>query len=393
MSKKIESLKQQYPELGLSWMDILVRMDKTKTKKYLPLICKLISKKFDSHHFENISHVLESRMIDIKDSGLSHSQLTVMALSLIHYDEEMFKIIASFQEYMERGLIENKDIQTYNTEEELNIAVSTAIIKMSSKELEKQIVKVHEDEKWLILKPLTFSASAKYGAGTKWCTTSTNSKQHFVRYWKKGQLIYIINKQNGIKYGMFHSLDPHDRELSFWNAADSRIDFLELEIDDYLLPIIKQITKFTKTNKELCDKKTIDAVYDECSPRSKTEMLMNEMVAETARDMMEPIQQPLPEPIADPVLDRITFTPGAYTPEWVPLITNTDGTEVITDPIVGIHVNHIPGIDIPVVSHLNNESVEEIRQIIQRRLQEDIHTRLGEITGLNLGFNREERAE
>jgi hypothetical protein len=353
MSKKIESLKQQYPELGLSWIDILVRMDKTKTKKYLPLICKLISKKFDSHHFENISHVLESRMIDIKDSGLSRSQLTVMALSLIHYDDEMFKNIASFQEYMERGLIENKDIQTYNTEEELNVAVSTAIIKMSSKELEKQIVKVHEDEKWLILKPLTFSASAKYGAGTKWCTTSTNSKQHFVRYWKKGQLIYIINKQNGIKYGMFHSLDPHDRELSFWNAADNRVDFLELEIDDYLLPIIKQMTKFTKTNKELCDKKTIDAVYDECDPRSKTQMLMDEMVAETARDMMvpPPIQQPLPEPIADSVLDRITFTPGEYTPEWVPLIT------------------------------------------VQQRLQEDIHTRLGEITGLNLGFNREERAE
>jgi hypothetical protein len=84
-------------------------------------------------------------------------------------------------------------------------------------------------------------------------------------------------------------------------------------------------------------------------------------------------------------LDQITWTPGEYTP----VITNT-GTEVITDPIVAVHINHIPGIDIPVVSagdlspHLNNDNTGRLQNVF---------TEVNRITGLNLGYNNEERAE
>ena len=389
MSKKIESLKQQYPELGVSWIDFLARIDKTKTKKYLPLICKIATELVGDEvaSKNDIKHVFETRGLPWElFNDLPLSTLRIGACILTNFPANVFPDLISFQEYMERGLIENKDVQTYKSHEDIKQAVSVAHLKATAKELEKQIIKVHEDETWLLIKPLTFEASARYGSGTKWCTTNKNN---FIRYWQKGQLVYILNKKNGVKQAMFHSLNKKEPELSFWNVTDRRIDFLELEIDDYLIPIIKQILKDNKTNEHLCNEKEADKVWDECNPNVKAKAALREILAQTAREMEQNglLQRPpLPEPIADPILDQITWTPGEYTP----VTTNTDGTEVITDPIVAVHVNHIPGIDIPVVSagdlssHLNNDNTGRLQNIF---------TEVNRITGLNLGYNNEERAE
>ncbi len=50
------------------------------------------------------------------------------------------------------------------------LQMSLADLKMVDKEMEKQIEKLFEDEQWLVLKPLSYLASKKYGASTKWCT-------------------------------------------------------------------------------------------------------------------------------------------------------------------------------------------------------------------------------
>ena len=54
--------------------------------------------------------------------------------------------------------------------------------------------KEYEDDKWVIVRPLTFASSVKYGASTRWCTTYQAEKQYFERYWRQGILIYFINK-------------------------------------------------------------------------------------------------------------------------------------------------------------------------------------------------------
>jgi hypothetical protein len=396
MSKKIESLKQQYPELGVSWIDFLARIDKTKTKKYLPLICKIATELVGDEvaSKNDIKHVFETRGLPWElFNDLPLSTLRIGACILTNFPVNVFPDLISFQEYMERGLIENKDVQTYKSHEDIKQAVSIAHLKATAKELEKQIIKVHEDEIWLFIKPLTFEASARYGSGTKWCTTN---KSNFIRYWQKGQLVYILNKKNGVKQAMFHSLNKKESELSFWNATDKRIDFLELEIDDYLVPIIKQILKDNKTNEQLCNEKEADKVWDECNPNVKVKAALREILAQTAREMEQNglLQRPplLGVTQTEEGLDQITWTPGEYTP----VTTNTDGTEVIngteviTDPIVTVHINHIPGIDIPVVSagdlspHLNNDNIGRLQNVF---------TEVNRITGLNLGYNNEERAE
>ena len=74
-------------------------------------------------------------------------------------------------EYMNNNQIENKDVTSYSSVEDLRSAITLASLKKISKELESQVIKEFEDDTWVCVRPLTFSSSAKYGSGTKWCTT------------------------------------------------------------------------------------------------------------------------------------------------------------------------------------------------------------------------------
>ena len=66
--------------------------------------------------------------------------------------------------------------------QELELQMSLADLKMVDKEMEKQIEKLFEDEQWLVLKPLSYLASKKYGASTKWCTASDKEPDYYYRY-------------------------------------------------------------------------------------------------------------------------------------------------------------------------------------------------------------------
>ena len=67
------------------------------------------------------------------------------------------------------------------------------------KELSKQTHKLYEDNEWLVIKPMSYQASLKYGASTKWCTVSNDSSEYYFKYSKRGILIYSINKKQVIK--------------------------------------------------------------------------------------------------------------------------------------------------------------------------------------------------
>lgn len=315
---KIDSLRQQYPELGISLMDILVRMDNSKTNKYLPLLCKLFSKKYRRNTFSlidetEIAHQLTDKK-GIKLNGLSIEQQYAIYCMLDIIPSDNFTSFKEFQEYMERGLIENKDVLTYSTLEEVQQAISIAVLKESAKDLENQVDKVYEDAEWLIVRPLTFEASSKYGAGTKWCTTQKNDKQYFTRYWSRGVLAYIINKQTGLKYGMFKEKSLYeDGELSFWDAPDNRVDFLMMDIGDQLLPIIKQLIKSDKTNEQLCSNELIETVWEECNPKEWAERKL--------KKMMHEMSKPIPMDTRTPIEEEIVIREGR---EFITINTTHD---------------------------------------------------------------------
>ena len=290
---KITEIKKQYPELNISIIDLFLKMDSTKTNKYLPLMCKLLSSRFQVNKLWNkrdeeseMNHIKERvSIMGLNYDGMSNNELYSYYCLADYFNHEDMKLLSSFQKYNERGLIQNKDVTSYQNFEQIMASVGLASLKEDEKELRSQIIREHDDETWLALRPLTFGASSKYGAATKWCTTYQNDKQYFERYWKRGILVYFINKITGLKFAVFKALDG-DKELSFWNAADQRVDFLELDIDDYMFPIIKQILKSEETNRDLSSTKIRTQVRQECG-RSMEKSLVQEDRYEVERPMME----------------------------------------------------------------------------------------------------------
>lgn len=269
---RIDELKKQYPELTLSVFDMMVRMDTSKTYKYIPLMCKIFAKKFDPKevwHRDDIAPGvldLQASLINrgISTDGLTNSQMFYLQNYIAeHFVNDTFQTFKAFMEYMDKGMIEKTDVTSYKNLDEVRGALTLASMKELSKELEKQIIKEYEDEKWLILRPLTFSASAKYGSSTRWCTTYQKEKNYFEKYWRRGILVYFINKETGYKFAGYKGLND-DNEFSFWSAEDIRVDYLDLETDDYLFPIVRKIFKSNATNKNLCSDEIQEQVHTEC---------------------------------------------------------------------------------------------------------------------------------
>jgi hypothetical protein len=170
--------------------------------------------------------------------------------------------ITSFTKFAslnERKLIENNDVTSYSSWGDIEQAVSLAEIKLIDKETAKQIKKIYEDDEWLSLRPLSLEASMKYGANTKWCTT-TESGQYYARYSARGILIYNINKKTGYKVACFKNLNPeYDNEFSWWDVTDKRIEALDSEAPSAVLEAVRNEIKNTSVaNKLLMTKAEAD---------------------------------------------------------------------------------------------------------------------------------------
>ena len=293
---RIDEIKKQYPELNVSFLDIITNLDTSKTYKYTPLFCKLFAKRLNLKHNsigENLNDVklrYESTLINkgISTIDLTDNELFVYGMMTVYFPSEIFFTLKEFMYFMEKNQIENNDVTSYSTIDEMRSAITLASMKELTKELEGQVIKEYEDETWVAVRPLTFDASAKYGTGTRWCTTYQAEKNYFERYWRGGILCYFINKKTGYKFAGYRSLP--DREMSFWNASDMRVDYLDLEIDDYMFTNIRKIFSSEFTNKNLCSDEIQEQVHKECIDQygkvESVEVLM-EQPAEP-----EPIEEP-----------------------------------------------------------------------------------------------------
>jgi len=267
---RIKELKEKYPHLNVSFFDIMTRLDISKSNKYLPLICKIFSKRFDviqQHGLEseNSTRELNQRLssLGINVTDLTPNQIYVITHLIDYFNNDSLNSITQFMELMEKGLIEQNDVSKYEDLDSLRGAITLAAMKEWRKDLEGEVIKEYEDDKWVVLRPLTFAASAKYGATTRWCTTYSKEKQYFEKYWRKGILVYFINKISGYKFAGYKALDG-ENELSFWNQEDQRVDYLLLDVDDYLFPITRKIFSSQETNKNLCSPEIQDQVHNEC---------------------------------------------------------------------------------------------------------------------------------
>jgi hypothetical protein len=217
---RIDELKKQNPELDISLLDIIVSVDPTKTYKYAQFLIKTIK-----------SIINPNEIVKVISEGM--------------FGEDRIKLLNQFEEHCKANRIKNSDISSYKNWEEINVSVKSADEILKQKELEKQVVKLHEDDEWLIVIPQTFEASKTYGSNTKWCTTQLT---HWNSYFPNYKLIYIINKVANKKYAISRKYDD-DAKIQAWLSDDKETSPMMVPLPDNLMLIV--ITEVRKQKGEL----------------------------------------------------------------------------------------------------------------------------------------------
>ena len=138
-------------------------------------------------------------------------------------DEQLKSIFDRFNKQQSRLTI--KDIFKYGSLKDLNSELETK----SGKEVEKSI-KTSEanilvnNEKMMIVEPLTMAASLKYGANTKWCTTWSDPEENrFNNYFGDYTLVYFIDKIHNTKYAIAY--DKNNQKDT--EAFDEKNEFIK----------------------------------------------------------------------------------------------------------------------------------------------------------------------
>ena len=172
-------------------------------------------------------------------------------------------LIKDFDRYQSQ--FPKKDINQYVSLNELQKVVEFVRRKKESKELENQVKKIYEDDKFLVVEPISHAASCKYGSNTKWCTT-TQSSDHFQRYTSGGQaLYYVINKANSTNkdYSKVAIHFDNSGYPKFWDSKDSPMGEREVSIFKYAFPeIIDAIEKNYESIKLSRKQKILNEIFN-----------------------------------------------------------------------------------------------------------------------------------
>ncbi len=204
---RVKDLKAQNPNYFIDVIDVLASMDPTKSNKYLPFMIKCTAE-----WVEWINNELRNETF-----------------------KEMFEVIKDFEELSQRNLLDNKDIYSYESNQDIIEAVKTAKEKITRSEVKKKETEVlYEDDRWLVVFPLSTRSSNLYGKATKWCVASEdhNYGKYFKQYTENGVLVYVIDKsvkESEAKNNIFSKVAFHnDRNkqdgVTIWDVIDSQMN-------------------------------------------------------------------------------------------------------------------------------------------------------------------------
>lgn len=277
---KLKKFKETVPPwMKLSFIDVVEMLDNSPTKKFMPMLVEIFNSSFESR----IEYWGDSELIEIKsriNKKLPHvsknfgdehpSFFYILNTILDNTSDTEIEIVNDFINQYERKQICGIDISQIKTIEQIENISTVINIKNIGKEFSKQTHVDMDNDEWLVVRPLTYEASLKYGANTRWCTASRDNPYQYFDYTKNSVLGYCINKKTGYKVA-FHIKRKDENvstDISFWNASDDRIDSLSANISSQILCLIKEIysSSETKTNKQLgCEywKKSHDLHFSE----------------------------------------------------------------------------------------------------------------------------------
>jgi len=174
----IKHLIQENPSLDLNLVRLISKLDPSKTNKLTPFMVKVFKKRISKFEKEVIQEngIYSSRYkyVNNKMSDVSGIEKLLLSWVIDQFSAENIETLVEFNEALDKGLVDQNDISKYENFEDITNQLSVARTKELLKKSRKEISVVYEDDEIMMLKPLSFEASLKYGAGTKWCFDLSN---------------------------------------------------------------------------------------------------------------------------------------------------------------------------------------------------------------------------
>jgi hypothetical protein len=222
---RIDKLKEQHPDLNVSVIDLLAKVDPTDSYKYTEFLIKRMKEWF----------------------GGNTTEKTQIAMGIELIGESNVKILNEFEIHSKAGRIKKNDIGQYKDFRTLSSSVKEAEEILKQKEAEKQTIKLMDTNDYCIIIPLSYEASKIYGSGTKWCTTQ---ERHWNDYKDKYKLIYIIQKTTNKKYAISRKKGD-DTKIQAWLDNDNEISPFLLPLPTEVMTIITNEVKKNECVKDL----------------------------------------------------------------------------------------------------------------------------------------------
>jgi len=242
---RVKDLKVQNPSYVVDVIEVLSSMDPSKSNKYLPFMIKCTAE-----------------WVDWINNELRNETF-----------KEMFEVIKDFEDLSQRNLLENKDIYSYESNQDIIEAVKTAKEKITRSEVKKKETEVlYEDDRWLAIFPLSTRSSNLYGKATKWCVASEdqNYGRYFKQYTENGVLVYLIDKNvkdsearnNIFSKVAFHNDRNKQDGITLWDVVDTQMNVSNAMkvyslVGSEIMTIINDKLENGPTNKEAATKKGI----------------------------------------------------------------------------------------------------------------------------------------
>jgi hypothetical protein len=245
----IKKLKSEHKFLNMTIADVLAKADPSKTKKYTQFLTRMLedqcNKQLEESKYTKRIRNQVSPFDDLVNLNSIENLIARVLLVDCFFNERKMDDFISFCELMDKGVVEENDISKYDSWDMLDEEYFKAKNRDIFNKSKKDILKIYEDERYLVLKPLTYLASVAYGYQTKWCTTMVNDSSYFYSH-SRGILIYVIDKIDNKKVA-FHKSIPQPYEITddsngaifnVWNAEDKRIDSFQSGLPYEILKII-----------------------------------------------------------------------------------------------------------------------------------------------------------
>ena len=208
----IDKFRSQLEPLGdeaIRHAEKIIDQDPSATKKYSEWAIKkfiTIGGKFSLQHTtDEISKVVKNY----------HSIVDRLSKEKVEkiVDKDEIGTVFNSEDSKNKVLKSPKDINSFETLYELQKFLTLydrfQFLSDQEEKSKKESEKLYEDDRFLIIRPLSHTSSCYYGANTKWCTTTRDNEDYFDRYTSKGKLYYIIDKKSSDKtYGKMALLIP-----------------------------------------------------------------------------------------------------------------------------------------------------------------------------------------